>query len=857
MPLPAGHKLGPYEILEPLGEGGMGEVYKARDTRLSRSVAIKISRSEFTERFEVEARAVAQLNHPHICQLYDVGPNYLVMEFVDGKELRGPLPLDKAILYATQILDALHAAHRRRITHRDLKPANIIVTERGIKLLDFGLAKLGAPLEATDATLATPTMQGQIVGTLQYMSPEQLQGKPVDARSDIFSFGCVLYELLTGSRAFDGESAASVIAAIIEREPQPAGISSPLERIITTCLAKDPEQRFQDVLDLKRNLVWAVEDKTPAGELVRKKVPVWAIATIALLAVAVAASIFFQRPHREPPPRLTRLTRDGVSFAPALSLDGKMLAFASSRIDSNVDVYIQQPNSTVPLRITDDPAIDTSPQFTPDGSRIVFTSYRQPVGTYEVSTLGGEARLLIPDAVNALPSPTGRHIVYARRGVLMLDTLPPSGPVEIAKSPELGYVWSPDGEEIIANQQGFFRFSVNTRQRTEIGLEQTLRRLNMHVVQRTLPVQWLPSGELLFTASSGDANNLWRIPLSDASRAAPVPVTIGAFFGQTYAAAAVGKLAFVDNASASALWTLACDLNAGKVTGAPVRVLPDKADGAHPDISPDGSTLVYASRKTGQQSLFVRDLRTHKERLLAAPLQPGDAFAHSRFSPDGKRVVAAYSSLDKGGTPAGWKLVVMPTAGGEMNTVYPEGARIRGWTPDGNLLLLWSSTPPQRIYVLDLSSRERTDLFPFAPDRQFAQPSLSPDGKWIAFTGPPGKRLYIAPFRGAQAVHEAEWIVVADVADHPFWSPDGRQLYFSTSNSVGSILDREDQLTVYRRPLDTANKRPIGDPVAFYTFSGGVFGVAVVNPIAVARDRIVFVFSVRDSDIWMMDLPTR
>src|SRR6202165_2157164 len=188
MPLSIGTRLGPYETLDAIGAGGMGEVWKARDTRLDRIVAVKISKRQFSERFEREARAVAALNHPHICQLYDVGPDYLVMEFVEGAPLKGPLPLEKAVEYAGQILEALDAAHRKGITHRDLKPANILLTKQGIKLLDFGLAKQTGPSQETDVTKAL-TGQGQILGTLQYMSPEQLQGKPTDARSDLFAFG--------------------------------------------------------------------------------------------------------------------------------------------------------------------------------------------------------------------------------------------------------------------------------------------------------------------------------------------------------------------------------------------------------------------------------------------------------------------------------------------------------------------------------------------------------------------------------------------------------------------------------------------------------------------------------------------
>jgi eukaryotic-like serine/threonine-protein kinase len=284
MPLSTGEKLGPYEILSSIGAGGMGEVYKARDTRLDRTVAIKISKEQFSERFEREARAVAALNHPHICQLYDVGPNFLVMEFIEGAPLKGPLPIEKAVEYAGQILEALDAAHRKGITHRDLKPANILVTKQGIRLLDFGLAKLSGPLQgAGDATVTQAlTTQGQIVGTLQYMSPEQLQGKDTDARSDLFGFGCVLYEMLTGKRAFEGESAASVIAAILEREPVPLTAAPPLERIVRRSLAKDPDQRFQTARDLKAAMAWAME-QAPAAAAVKRGLRWHWIAAVALV----------------------------------------------------------------------------------------------------------------------------------------------------------------------------------------------------------------------------------------------------------------------------------------------------------------------------------------------------------------------------------------------------------------------------------------------------------------------------------------------------------------------------------------------------------------------------------------------
>src|ERR1700674_5606490 len=270
MPLSVGDKLGPYEILGLIGAGGMGEVYMARDSRLGRDVAIKVSAAKFTERFEREARAIAALNHPHICHLYDVGPNYLVMELVEGAPLKGPLPTAKAVEYAAQILDALDAAHRKGITHRDLKPANILITKNGVKLLDFGLAHVARG--ENDPTL---TVAGTVMGTPAYMAPEQWEGKRADARSDLYSFGCVLYEMLTGKRAAKGVTAVGPAA---------------LDRVITSCLAQDPDDRFQTARDAKRALRSAQEPDQAAHA---RPVPWVVIAAVAVLIAATVSLLHF------------------------------------------------------------------------------------------------------------------------------------------------------------------------------------------------------------------------------------------------------------------------------------------------------------------------------------------------------------------------------------------------------------------------------------------------------------------------------------------------------------------------------------------------------------------------------------
>ena len=281
-----GTTIGPYRIDAKLGEGGMGDVYRARDTRLDRDVAVKTVKGPFTERFEREARAISSLNHPSICTLYDVGEHegsgYLVMEYIEGKPVAGPMPVDQAITLGVQICEALDAAHKKGIVHRDLKPANILLTKAGVKLLDFGLAKLSTPSgsvvlsgahqsgPADQATMAALTGAHTVVGTPQYMAPEQIEGKEVDARTDIFAFGCVLYELLTGQRAFEGKSASTVMASVLATTPKPLAELVPLtppalDRIVSRCLAKDPDERWQTIRDVASELRWVGQGGSRVG----------------------------------------------------------------------------------------------------------------------------------------------------------------------------------------------------------------------------------------------------------------------------------------------------------------------------------------------------------------------------------------------------------------------------------------------------------------------------------------------------------------------------------------------------------------------------------------------------------------
>src|SRR3990170_7853146 len=379
MALTPGTRLGPHEILSMIGAGGMGEVYKARDTRLERIVAIKVlpahlaDKPDLRERFEREARTIANLNHPHICVLHDIGQqdgiDFLVMEYLEGETLatrllKGPLPLEQVLQYAIEIADALDKAHRKGVTHRDLKPGNLMLTKSGSKLLDFGLAKLkqeaapGVPLSQLPTLRENPTVQGTILGTLQYMSPEQLEGKvdEIDGRTDIFAFGAVVYEMATGKKAFEGKSTASLFAKILEHDPPPISSLQPmippaLDRIVKVCLAKEPDERWQSASDLCRELKWIAEGGSQVGLPAPLVAPrksrerlAWSVAAMAIViaALTIVGFAYFGRAPQDAapvrffisPPETWNLPRvsgtTGGGLVPlTVSPDGQQVAFVA------------------------------------------------------------------------------------------------------------------------------------------------------------------------------------------------------------------------------------------------------------------------------------------------------------------------------------------------------------------------------------------------------------------------------------------------------------------------------------------------------------------------------------------------
>jgi serine/threonine-protein kinase len=577
----------------------MGEVYKARDTRLDRIVAVKVSKEQFTTRFEQEARAVAALNHPHICQLYDVGPNYLVMEFVDGSPLKGPLPIERTVEYAAQILDALDAAHQKGITHRDLKPANILVTKQGIKLLDFGLAKQAVRLGENDSTKAL-TDQGQIVGTLQYMSPEQLQGKEIDARSDLFSFGCVLYELLTGKRAFDGTSAASVIAAILEREPAPLEVARPLDRVVRRSLAKDPDQRFQTARDLKAALSWALEHQPQVATAPSRSRLGWVAAGLLAIALAGVSWVAWRatRPVDHP---LTRLS-----------------------VDLGPDAMT---------------GLNTTVAISPDGRRLVYPA-RGPDGKQQLATrlLDQAAATLLPGTeggFDAFFSPDGQWIGFFAGGQLKKISVQGGAPVTLCTAPQpYGASWSEDGNIVAALNY----LSPLDSLPASGGMPHHVTKLSGYLTHRWPQV--LPRGEaVLFTASSSAAGQDNANIEALSMRTGQVKVLHrGGYYGRYLPG---GHLAYVHQ---GVLFAAEFDPAKLEVRGAATPILDDVAangteGGGQFDSSgaPSGlGTLVYLSGKVTAQTWQVAwlDSSSKFQPLVTAP----GIYLRPNLSPDGRKL---------------------------------------------------------------------------------------------------------------------------------------------------------------------------------------------------------------------------
>jgi serine/threonine protein kinase len=756
MPLAPATRLGPYEILALLGAGGMGEVYKARDTRLDRIVAVKISNQQFSERFEREAHAVASLNHPHVCTLHDIGPNYLVMEYVEGVSLRGPLPLHQTLKYAAQICDALDAAHRKGITHRDLKPANILVTKTGVKLLDFGLAKIGRGTNPpTDATLTMElTGKNEIVGTLYYMSPEQLQsqatGQEIDARSDIFSFGLVLYEMLTGRRPFDGSSPATVIAAIMERPAPSVGSVAPpaLDRLLKRCLEKDPESRWQNARDLKTELEWIAQgpgdvSTVPTSAILRRSLPWIAVAVLAVVATYASWIAY----------RSTQL----AELKPLVRLD----------VDLGHDVYLNALGGSDII-------------ISSDGTRIAYLS-RNHLFTRKLDQPGAAELPVTAGATSPFFSPDGQWIGFFAAGKLRKISVDGGGEVVLcnASSSYTGADWGEDGN-IVASLRisgGLSRLPSTGGTPTPVtelvGEERTHR----------WP-QILPGGEAIlftvenFTVGFDDAR-VEVVSLTDHRRRT---LQRGGTYGR-YLPSPGGK-GYLTYVNRGTLFAVPFDPKKLETLGSPMPVLGQVSysamfGSAKVSFSRTG-TLVYRSRELDASRVVIQwlDSQGKSQALLDKP----GLFVNPDLSPDGQRLAVANDDVHSGIWIYDIRRDTLSPLTGERNGTHPV------WTPDGQYIV-YQAPDGIRYSRADGGGGGQ----PLTENKEFQYPSaFSPDGKRLAFYqgGAQGFDLWTMPVEREGEKLKAGMPQLFQHTSYgergASFSPDGRWLAYSSNESGSS-----------------------------------------------------------------------
>jgi serine/threonine protein kinase len=693
-----GRTLSHYLIEEKLGQGGMGVVYKARDTRLDRCVALKVlpadkvADAERKRRFIQEAKAASALNHPNIITIHDIDQadavDFIAMEHVEGKTLDHVIPrngmrLNELLKYAIQIAGALSRAHAAGIIHRDIKPANIMVTPDGhVKVLDFGLAKLTeatedntqaptAPMKAVDAD---GTGEGTILGTIAYMSPEQAEGKKVDARSDIFSFGSVLYEMATGRRAFQDETKISTLAAILNKEPPPvreiaADAPRDLEKIIARCLRKDPNRRFQHMADVKVALE-ELKEESESGKLELGAPPATArtgfnvsprlaALMLSVLIVGVGAAWWLTRPKATSPAKtsaLRRLTSDsGLTTDPALSPDGKLLAYASDRGgEGNLDIWVQQVSGGEAIRLTRDPADDSEPVFSPDGSKIAFHSDRDGGGIYIMSALGGEARLIGRQGHRPSFSADGSQIAYmvgeqqptaVARSFVVATEGGQSRQIQPGFLSVVDPIWSPDGRHLLflgarnpgsALEINWWIAPSDGGNAVNTGAFEIFRKHALY--GPFFPSLWTAdSSGIVFSARSGDAVNLWQVTISPKTwqvTGEPRQLTFGAG-SEVQPSSAAGHIAFSELSEKTSVWSLPIDANAGMVLGEIGRLTETADRDIGPSVSTDGIKAAFTRLNGGSTTLWIKDLQNENERSLVR--EAGTIYP--QITPDGFKVL--------------------------------------------------------------------------------------------------------------------------------------------------------------------------------------------------------------------------
>jgi eukaryotic-like serine/threonine-protein kinase len=909
MSLSSGTRLGAYEILALIGTGGMGEVYRARDPKLNRDVALKILPDIFSHdpdrlaRFAREAQVLAALNHPHIAAIYgfdeSAGVPALVLELVEGPTLAdrlraGPIPIDETLAIAHQIAEALEAAHEQSIIHRDLKPGNIKLRPDGaVKILDFGLAKTLEPAfpsnvdASASPTITTPAMTrtGVLLGTAAYMSPEQARGQHVDRRADIWAFGCVLFEMLSGRRAFRGETVTDTLAAVMRDSPPldalPAATPPRVQLLIARCLERDPKRRLRDIGDARLELetldvvTSAASEKPPSRRSRIRGSRLLAGGLVLVAATAALTSWIDRRTAREISVNapVMRLTSDaGLTTDPALSPDGKLVVYASDRAgNDNLDLWVQQINGGAPIRLTSEPADEYEPSFSPDGARIVFRSERDGGGVYVMPALGGEPRLIAKGGHQPRFSPDGARLAYVTsldsgQGGIASGTLfvVPSGggPAQQLVSEADGAaspVWAPDSAFILFGL-GKYRIEawgvVRSDRAEHIVLP--LETLKQAGLGELAPRDWLPGNRILFEAKSGDSSHAFEIGLSPPSwgartwrlDASPRRLTFGTRQDERPAVSVASpagsrRLAFASVSREENLWSFALDTSQPRPSGTLTQLTHGTGAHAFPSVSADGTKVAFIEHTAYNDQVSLVDVKTGRTSALSTTVS-GRAQTHIRA--DGSQVFY--------GEGAAKSIYTVPAAGGPPEPMCnPCNPWVWDWSADRRWSLVFGPMKPRvAATIIDLEAKT-SRVFLERPNEDLYDFRWSPDGRWVVFkTETAGRsRTYVAAFSGDHGPAEDTWIPITDgstLEGHHDWSPDGRWIY--------ALSNRDGFRCVWAYPVDPQTRRPAGSPVAVVHSHGARLSLRNANwvsqGLSVARDRIVFNQGEISGNIWMTEI---
>lgn len=845
MPLPSGTLLGPYEILSSLGAGGMGEVYQARDSRLAREVALKILPRDFAvdsdrrARFEREARAAGQIHHPNILAVLDIGAYgglpFIVTELLEGETLRerlqpGPLPQRKALEIASQIAKGLGAAHERGIVHRDIKPENIFIGKDGhVKILDFGLASVSTQESAPqDATITMKTGSGIILGTAAYMSPEQARGQTVDSRSDIFSLGSVLYEMLSGQRPFSGDTYADLISAILRQDPAPfpseRKILPALERIVRRCLEKSPGERLQSARDLAFQLDSLLSSIESGSDLVRAGVPTeqkhalrlsrvfrWvAIPAIALAAAALAWWFRGWQLQSAHPPKVEfeRLTDfSGMEETPAISPDGKSVAFVSDSTGSR-QIWIRLLAGGVPFQLTHDAGDHLSPRWSPDSASLYY--YSPPAEgsheavVWEISALGGTPRRLIESLSEVDPSHDGKSLAFFRLQADQIELVrtdrDASHPRVLAQFPSKTACrqprWSPD-DSSIAFMLATDRWADDLYYVSASGGAPRRTTLDVSLLSG---FSWLPDASgFVFSSSRGSTllylptMHLWQVSRDGGE---PRQLTFGDESDTSPDIDSQGRLVSSRIRLNFDIWKFPVAFSPQENVQRAARVSHQTAQVQTPSLSPDGRQLVYLSDTGGHGNLWVLDLASGINRQITFEKDPNLIMGAPFWSPDGARIAYARQIFGQGtNSVAYW--TVRPD--GSENNEFLKKASWLTWSPDR----LW-------VYYVDIaSSANRMNGRILKASTSGSTPTevrqevtnglaISPDGSTLYYAKllEPVNGLWDYEIRAARP-DSAPSGLLAPISGHrvPAWqglhpvlSPDGKWLALTLNDTFGTNL---------------------------------------------------------------------